>query len=362
MKISSSAIEQTASHSYSEKHTKRESLTYWNDTGDRVNISNYQDGQNIQVEKEVSFQQQGKSLTSGKPATIRTATVLAEPVPEDKEIVSDLNILILKELIERYTGRKISIFDPAAFGDAAAGQPAAQNKSVEAEPIGQEQPDSGFGLIYEYSESYHEKEMMSFSSTGSVKTEDGQTIDISVSLNMTREFYTSQSLNIRQGDALKDPLVINFGGTAAQLTQRDFYFDIDADGEKDQISFVTPDSGFLALDKNGDQEINDGSELFGALTGDGFGELSVHDTDQNGWIDENDPIYDKLRIWVREGGESKLAALGQVGVGAIYLGHIETPFTIKDEQNQMQGQVRSTGTFLHEDGKAGTIQQIDLVA
>ena len=44
----------------------------------------------------------------------------------------------------------------------------------------------------------------------------------------------------------KDPLVINFGGTAAQLTDQKFAFDIDSDGAEDSISFVGGASGFLA--------------------------------------------------------------------------------------------------------------------
>mgnify|MGYP000465316364 CR=1 FL=1 len=50
-------------------------------------------------------------------------------------------------------------------------------------------------------------------------------------------------------------------------------------------------SGYLALNKNGDGVINDGSELFGTASGDGFYDLSMYDEDGNGWIDENDHAY-----------------------------------------------------------------------
>jgi hypothetical protein len=33
---------------------------------------------------------------------------------------------------------------------------------------------------------------------------------------------------------------------------------------------------------------------------------------------------------------------------------------LKDNQQQLQGQVRQTGVFLRENGTAGTLQQIDL--
>lgn len=53
----------------------------------------------------------------------------------------------------------------------------------------------------------------------------------------------------------------------------------------------------MALDVNYDGIINDGRELFGPRTGNGFLELAEFDIDGNNWIDENDPIFEKLRIW-----------------------------------------------------------------
>jgi hypothetical protein len=116
------------------------------------------------------------------------------------------------------------------------------------------------------------------------------------------------------------------------------------------------------LDRNEDGVINDGTELYGPQSGSGFAELSQHDEDGNGWIDEGDSVYDRLRLWSRdESGGERLIGLGQAGVGAIYLGHIDTPFQLKDEDNQLQGRVRDTGLFLRENGGSGTVQELDLV-
>lgn len=94
----------------------------------------------------------------------------------------------------------------------------------------------------------------------------------------------------------------------------------------------------------------------------GFAELSTHDEDQNLWIDENDSIYSRLRVWSKDlQGNDQLIALGQRGVGAIYLGHATTPFEVKDDENQLQAVVRSSGIYLNEDGSGGTVQQVDLV-
>ena len=84
--------------------------------------------------------------------------------------------------------------------------------------------------------------------------------------------------------------------------------------------------------------------------------------DGNGWIDEKDEIFNHLRIWTKdESGSDKLVALGVAGVGAIYLGHVTSKFSLNSEKdNKTNAVVRESGVFLHEDGQAGVIQQVDL--
>ena len=270
-------------------------------------------------------------------------------------LMKDLNIRILKDLVERATGKKIEMRDIARAyrngGQKVSEQPA-------------KAPDSaGWGMDYEVSEVYAETETTSFDARGQVVTADGRKIDVSLSLSMSREFVQREHLHIQAGDApVKDPLVVNFDGTAAELSQTRFEFDIDCDGKADQISSLAPGSGFLAVDKNRDNIINDGSELFGPATGHGFSELAAYDEDGNHWIDESDAIYDKLRVWTKTAsGDSRLFALGEKGIGAISLDHLASAFDIKDSQNQLLGQVREAGIFLDENGGAGTIQELDFV-
>jgi hypothetical protein len=47
------------------------------------------------------------------------------------------------------------------------------------------------------------------------------------------------------------------------LTDATFSFDINSDGIEEQMASLGPGKGFLALDKNDDRWITDGSELFG---------------------------------------------------------------------------------------------------
>ena len=121
-------------------------------------------------------------------------------------------------------------------------------------------------------------------------------------------------------------------------------------------------SGFLALDKNKDGKINDGSELFGTRSGDGFKDLASYDEDGNGWIDENDSIWKDLKVWTKdENGRDYLMDLREANVGAIYLGSAQTEFSLnRMADNQTDGIIRRTGVYLKETGEAGTIQHVDL--
>lgn len=269
--------------------------------------------------------------------------------------------------VEQITGKKIDLVDPGKVLKEAYESPdvgdfaVVQQTEAEVEaPVEIAPPVRE--VRYHFEESYYESESMSFEAKGVVKTADGQEIAIDVSLSMSREFMRETSLDVMMEETVRDPLVINFEGAAAELTQRKFEFDLDMDGSADQISFVGPGSGFLALDKNGDGTVNDGSELFGVRTGNGFAELAAYDDDGNGWIDEGDSVYEGLRIWEKDSeGNDRLMALGERGVGAIFLGYTHTPFQMKDESNQLHGIVRSSGVFLSESGSVGTVQQLDLV-
>ena len=141
-----------------------------------------------------------------------------------------------------------------------------------------------------------------------------------------------------------------------------FRFDLDANGEEENISFAGEGSGFLALDANGNGVIDDGSELFGTKSGDGFADLAAYDGDGNGWIDENDSVYSKLRIWTKDAdGSDHLLDLKEANVGAIYLGSADTEFSFKNETtHETNGIMRRTGVYLRESGEAGTLSHVDL--
>jgi len=272
---------------------------------------------------------------------------------------NDPRMQLLISLIESLTGQKVKLFNPSElkFGDAA--RPHSQQAAEAAQPAQRQ----GWGVEYDRHEIIRESELTSFAAEGVIRTSDGKDIQFKLSLEMKREFFRETSVSVREGDGVrKDPLVINFSGTAAQLTNTKFSFDLDSDGQAEEMPFVDTGSGFLALDKDGNGAIDNGSELFGTQSGNGFADLSAYDSDKNNWIDENDAVYSKLLVWSKDAaGKSALSTLAQRNVGALYLGNIATPFDLKNSENDLQGQVRGSGIYLREDGSAGTLQQIDLV-
>ncbi len=339
MIIDNAAIKMQGSHHQHQHSKNAESLTISNNrTTNRPERPS---------KDHVELSEVGKAAASEK-------THLELDTPLDKN--QSLTIQIIRRMVKAITGQDLKLFSPT---DLQGQVDEVSYQGAQQPPI--QQASNGGGLVYEQSSSYFESETTTFNAEGSITTKDGQNVSFSVSLSMSRTFYTESNLGIQAGDAKKtDPLVINFEGTAAELSTTTFQFDIDANGSLDQIATLESNSGMLALDKNNDGKINDGSELFGTQTGNGFNELAAYDDDKNQFIDAADAIYTKLRIWQRHAdGSQQLMALGDKNIGAIFLGHTTTPFQIKSEDNNSLGEVASSGIYLTEQGKGGSVQQIN---
>ncbi|MDR1573381.1 MAG: VCBS repeat-containing protein [Clostridiales Family XIII bacterium] len=287
---------------------------------------------------------------------------------------------ILEALLYRLTGKKFVFktisLDPEAFREARSASAGATDLGGLTFSIGGQSAATGVSLSVggqssqkqlvmtetDFFAAHYESESLRYEAKGLVKTADGRTISVDIGLNMSREAFMSVrgSSTTAELQSFADPLVINFTGTAASLTEKKFEFDLDADGRLDSISFAGEGSGFLALDKNGDGRIGDGSELFGPQSGSGFGELRAYDSDGNGWIDENEDVFSKLRIFGKdENGGDLLFTLREADVGAIYLGDVSTQYTL-GSNGAADGMLRSTSMFLKESGGAGLISHIDL--
>jgi hypothetical protein len=336
MRIQSSDVSLASAHLAVERRSRRESLTAW--AGERPAARTGLPGDRV-------------TLSTPAPPPPRAAeTEAAEETELEGEQGVDPRLRVIMLLLERLTGRRIRILELESL-DREKVDAIAQQQSQEARS-----QRAGWGLEYEYHEVHEELERTSFSAEGVVRTADGRELGFTLGVELMRVERSEAHVSLRLGDAVKkDPLVVNFGSSAAELTDFAFSFDLDADGATERIASVAPGSGYLVLDRNGDGRATNGAELFGPATGEGFGELAAYDTDANGWIDEADPVFTQLRLWTPdEEGRGALIGLAEAGVGAIQLGRVATPFEIDG------GELRSTGVFLHEDGRAGTVQQVDL--
>lgn len=378
MKIETSNIGLTSQHSSSRKITIKESLRAWGGQ-QRPDFENRAAGNNTRNDTGLARAQLTVATISATAQLVATnaqsadTQAAAEAQHASEQASNDPKIQLLIGLIEALTGRRVKLFNPhdmkvsdtaqaqtqQAAEAARSGQTARSNQTA---PPAQN-PRQGWGIEYDRHESLHESEQTSFTAQGIIKTSDGKEIQFSLSLNMQREFSQENNLSIRKGDGVKqDPLVINFNGTSARLTDTKFSFDLNSDGNAEQISFAGSGSGFLALDKNGNGSIDNGSELFGTQSGNGFADLSAYDLNGNNWIDENDAVYSKLQVWSKDAaGNNILSSLAKLNIGALYLGNVVTPFDLKNSANALQGQVRSSGIYVREDGTTGTLQQVDLV-
>ena len=130
-----------------------------------------------------------------------------------------------------------------------------------------------------------------------------------------------------------DPLTLdlNFDGkiNTVELTQG-VNFDLDGNKFAEKTSWISPQDGFVVLDLNKNNEIDNGGELFGTDTLlangnkaiDGFQALAQYDENKDKIINEQDEVYSQLKIWkdLNQDGISQtneLFSLAELGVKSI---------------------------------------------
>ncbi|WP_417703379.1 hypothetical protein [Rheinheimera aquimaris] len=175
-------------------------------------------------------------------------------------------------------------------------------------------------------------------------------LDFSMELSWARYSYTEQRM--------QDPLLVSLSGEPVQLTENSSDFDLRNDGSNMQLPQLAARQYYLAYDRNQDQQVNNGSELFGPRTGQGFAELAEYDDNANGVIDAGDDIWQYLYLWRPE---QSLLSMQQAKLGAISIASTATPMPLHNADNTLAGQLQRSGLAFMTDGKPALVQQIDLV-
>lgn len=126
-----------------------------------------------------------------------------------------------------------------------------------------------------------------------------------------------------------DPLVLDLNGNGefdVSTPQDGHLFDITGTGNPVQTATAINGDALLALDKNSNGIIDNGRELFGDQNGapNGFRELGNYDSNNDGRIDAQDIIFNRLRLFRdfdRDGetDQGELSDLSSLGVKALLL-------------------------------------------
>jgi hypothetical protein len=331
MQIQDSNILLSGQHQTTERREVKASLNFWSgDAGQPATTT-------AVVLDKVTLSTQAQQLEFSQKAEATGST---------GDATTDPNQQMLASLVERMTGNKIRIFSAQ---DAA---PTASPPDSQTAP----QSSAGYGLDYNYHETLYQSEQTTLSAQGVIKTADGKEINFSLKLEVSREYLDQTDVSVHMGDATpqtKDPLVVNFNGLAAQLTETKFAFDIN--GKADGISFPKPGRGFFALDKNGDGKVGNTSQLVDSASGDGLQKLAAQSQGHD------NSAFAKLKLLIKDSqGLDILASLADKGIGARYQGRAATPPNLPGAPSAVDGQAKSSGIYAKEDGSAGSAQQVDL--
>ena len=152
-------------------------------------------------------------------------------------------------------------------------------------------------------------------------------------------------------DAAITPIVIDLDGDGIQTVSRansGGTFDLFGNGDGIRSGWVSGGDGFLAVDKNGNGQVDSINELFGGIAkGAGFANLAAYDSNHDGVVDNSDANFADLLIWRDANGnhatdDGELSSLTASGIASLAVAYTEVPFL--DAQGNLHLE-RSTATL-----------------
>ncbi len=177
---------------------------------------------------------------------------------------------------------------------------------------------------------------------------------------------------------LYDPLSLDLDNDGLETiginTASPILFDHTGSGVKIATGWLSSHDGFLALDRNGNGTIDNGTELFGDSTvlpdgnraHDGFEALSAQDTNADGLVNAQDTAFAALRVWrdLNQNGISEtneLQSLTTAGIASITVAKTENSVLLPNG-NQLAdlGSYNRTNGTVGDMGTAASMADIDL--
>ena len=142
------------------------------------------------------------------------------------------------------------------------------------------------------------------------------------------------------------PIVLDLDGNGVSTlsASHGVQFDLNATGTTHTVGWASATDGLLAMDRNHDGTINNGSELFGTGTtlangqraGDGYAAMADLDSNHDGVLNAGDVEFKDLRIWVDADSDGQTDArelLGLSDYGIVSLDLNATAGTEMDHGN-----------------------------
>jgi hypothetical protein len=170
---------------------------------------------------------------------------------------------------------------------------------------------------------------------------------------------------IQHGTCRGSPLVLDLDGDGINLSSLDegVAFGLFGGGAKVKSSWIASGDGWLVLDRNGNGEIDDATELFGNVSGnvdhaDGFQALGELDANGDGLVDVRDPGFVTLRVWRDMNADGKsspaeLVTVADLGIRAL----VVAATRVKESRSwDIYGnQIPLIGSFIWTDGSKGMV-------
>jgi lipopolysaccharide export system protein LptA len=157
-----------------------------------------------------------------------------------------------------------------------------------------------------------------------------------------------------------DPLVLDLAGNGIKLTGETSVspmFDMQGTGFAVHTGWTQPGTGLLVVD-DGSGLVKNINQLVGGENNSGFAALAQFDSNHDGLVDTNDPIFAQLRVWqdansnaVVDPGE--VETLDQAGITSI-----NVAATAQTGLSIAGNAVTATGTFTRSDGTTGAIDDV----
>jgi hypothetical protein len=283
--------------------------------------------------------------------------------------LSDKDRMILM-LLRKFFGFDVELFDPRKIADAQQSGAEAGQKIQEAtqqasqQPVQQPQQPSEVWVDAGVRRTTEIREQVEFEAELRARVEDGKggTVEqsVSVKIRASREFFQQEEATLQVGERpKKDPLVLDLTGAGIDLTgvEDGTVFDLDADGVAEKAATVRGGTGLLWMDRNGNGQLDDGTELFGDVGGaaNGFEALASLDANSDGRIDIEDTTFGNLRLRLNSGGQMQDVTLAEAGVASLGLQHVALPASLGDSAS-----VDAVGAFQRTDGTLGAMADVRL--